>query len=359
MSKRRLDASITGENLQPASASRVVVNVSATASKIYSATHKARRVLPAEEALRWTIRDELPKRRDGDENVLSTRSVHPMWTNGLFTRVDNWSREPGMPLAMGDVHPDALKIEAALLGLKAESIDLAPYDIGYRLTGIGAGPNAACEVGRIAAKAAAAVIPWLITFAKRGGMPDFGGGHTLEPALGSRGQVTLWHVVNVECGTGKDGKPWYTQSEQTTTPSRKDTYRPGTFCKIKWTRDSHAIAEDRAHYAAWHAALCLLAEQLARTVSVTDEKGETVERPILDSIVIRPPAAAATPWIVKPAPPRVLAVTEPQPEETEDRSEDGTVVPFRRISVLRPIPRPQEPVRRIEPGEYRPLRRAA
>lgn len=105
-----------------------------------------RRVLSIEEALRWALRDEIPKRRFDQAlgSAPSMPSIHPMWANGLFTRVDNWSREPGMPLAMGECHPDADRIEAAITALNPESLDLTPYRIGH-----GLGPG--CDLDHVIA----------------------------------------------------------------------------------------------------------------------------------------------------------------------------------------------------------------
>jgi hypothetical protein len=42
-----------------------------------------------------------------------------MWRYGVFgAQIDNWSREPGFPAALGDPHPDALEIESRVLALK-------------------------------------------------------------------------------------------------------------------------------------------------------------------------------------------------------------------------------------------------
>lgn len=293
------------------------------------ASVRARRVWPIEEAIRWTVRDELPKRRDGGSLFSTGGSVHPMWGNGLFTRVDNWSREPGMPLALGDPHPDALTIEQAINDLRPEDLDLTPYRIGYGL-------HPETPVAQIAARACAGVRPWLLTVAKQGRLPDHGGGPICEAGLGTRGQVTLWLRVAVQVGEGADGRPWFTESDQTTTPSRKDTYRAGTFCKLKWTRDGAAVAEDRAIYAAWHAALCKLAERL-----------------VLASFAVKPPTAPATPWIEPPTPPRTLPSLRAVNDDEPRQDENGDAVAPRQVAPLRPRPRPTAPVRRIDPAAFR------
>jgi hypothetical protein len=77
------------------------------------ASEKRRRLLDIEEALAWAVREELPKRRDGQSHPAA--QVSPMFRLAqLGGRIDSWSREPGFPAALGDPHPDALAIERAL-----------------------------------------------------------------------------------------------------------------------------------------------------------------------------------------------------------------------------------------------------
>jgi len=321
--------------------------VTASALKSSSTTHlntNTRRVLPIEEALRWCIRDELPKRRH-DDGFLSSGGdpVHPMWAGGLFTKVDNWNREPGMPLALGDPDPDALLIEDELMQLSREirhaedgtgkhPLDLTGYEIGY-----GLGPSVRVDpiiakvrgdvVDRIIVLVRREAVAWLLTCAKKGGRPDHGGPAQCEGMRGTRGQVTLWHSVSTPAGTGPDGEPWFITYDQKTTPASGGRYRKGTFCKLHWFRDIDSVAEDRARYAVWHAALVLLALRL---------KGKT-------TLVIGPPAAPATPWISDPTPPTVLQSLLP--------ANDPGPAPLR-MAPLRPLPRPVSPVRKIDPATY-------
>jgi len=319
--------------------------VTASAFQSSSTTYlnnPTRRVLPIEEALRWCIRDELPKRRN-DDGLTGGGPVHPMWAGGLFTKVDNWNREPGMPLALGDPNPDALIIEAELLLLgqqirRAEAgegehpLDLSLYEIGH-----GLGPSVKVDpivaqvrhdvVERIIVLVRREAVAWLITCAKKGGRPDHGGPAQCEGMRGTRGQVTLWHSVSTPAGTGPDGEPWFITYDQKTTPASGGRYRKGTFCKLHWFRDIDSVAEDRARYAVWHAALALLALRL---------KGKT-------TLIIGPPAAPATPWISDPTPPTVLQSLLP--------ANDPGSAPLR-TAPLRPLPRPVSPVRKIDPATY-------
>ena len=106
-----------------------------------------RRKMTIEEALRWATRDELPKRREDSPIRGPQCASDPVWRMvAMGGRVDNWSREPGMPPAMGDPHPDAITIEAHLQVLsetlqKAAAgsaicpLDLTPYPIHFNLRG--------------------------------------------------------------------------------------------------------------------------------------------------------------------------------------------------------------------------------
>ncbi|KAB1075441.1 hypothetical protein [Methylobacterium soli] len=280
-----------------------------------------RRVFPIEEVLRWAIRDELPKRRldPSITQAPSLPSVHPMWGNGLFTRVDNWSREPGMPLALGECHPDAEVIEAEIRNLDAEALDLAPYQIGH-----GLGPQ--CEVERISRLVRRDVIAWLITYAKKGGRPDLGEHVMCEPALSANGKVTVWRTVSTLCGTDLHGKPLFITSDKVAV-SKGDARDTGLFCKLHWTRNADDVAEDRARYAVWHAALAHLTERLSG----------------LSSVEVRAPIAPATPWISQPTPPAALQRLIPA---------NDTDLPPARHPAQRPRPRPASAVRHIDPATY-------
>jgi len=292
-----------------------------------------RRALPIEEALRWTIRDELPKRRN-DERLsnLGFPSTSPMFKHAaLGTRVDSWSKEPGMPLALGDVHPDAETIEAAIAAIDPQALDLDPYQIGHGLM-----PGDAVDpvltsvrrkhVDQIIAMVRHETKAWLVTCAKRGTRPDHGGPAESDSVRGTKGQVTLWLRVSTPAGTGPDGEPWFITTDQKTTPARAGVYRTGTFCKLNWPRDVDAVAEDRARYAIWHAALTLLASQLQD----------------LRSLLVTAPAAPATPWISEPPPPTVLQSLIPA-------NDPGPAV---RTAPLRWPSRAAAPVRHLDPATY-------
>ena len=294
----------------------------ASATKSSSTTRTdttKRRVLPIEEVLRWAVRDELPKHREDGGSLGGGSAVHPMWGNGLFTRVDNWSREPGMPLALGGCHPDAEVIEKEIRDLDVEALDLAPYQIGH-----GLGPH--CEVVRISRLVRRDVIAWLITFAKKGGRLDLGEHVICEPALSANGKVTVWRTVSTPCGTDLHGQPLFITSDEVAV-SKGDARDTGLFCKLNWTRNADDVAEDRARYAAWHAALACLADGLL----------------MLSSIEVRAPIAPATPWLSQPTPPTMLQSLIP--------GDDTGLAPARH-PVLRSRPRAAAAVRHIDPATY-------
>ena len=336
----------------------------ASASKSSSSTPedlRARRVLSIEEILRWCIRDELPKR--GREGEGSVRSVHPMWAGGLFTRVDNWSRDPGMPIALGLPHADALAIERAILDLEdaikaAEKnrdplpLDLEPYQIGY-----GLGPH--CQANRIAYDAVLQACGWLITYAVKGKLPDLGEHLHCEPAKSENGKITLWRTISTQCGEDAQGRPLFTTFDQATV-SKGDARDAGLFCKLKWVRGANDVAEDRARYAAWHAAETYLAGKLAAAKKTVIRDGKPVEVPLLDLFTVQPPRAPATPWILKPTPPTVLLRIVPAVDEAPQLNEAGVLVLPRLIRPKRPRPRPSSsPVQRIPLSQYLSLRGVA
>ena len=91
-----------------------------------------RRVMDIEDVLAWAYRDELPKGyRSARLDNVGYFSTSPMFSMvAMGGRVDNWSREPGFPAAMGEPHPDALLIDAAVQRLKAFATQAIEDDLG-------------------------------------------------------------------------------------------------------------------------------------------------------------------------------------------------------------------------------------
>jgi hypothetical protein len=81
-----------------------------------------RRLLDIEDALQWAFREELPKRSPGGNVIVAGPSMAPMWRHGVVgAKIDNWSRDPGFPAALGDPHPDAIAIEGRVLALNVSA----------------------------------------------------------------------------------------------------------------------------------------------------------------------------------------------------------------------------------------------
>lgn len=179
----------------------------------------------------------------------------------LGGRVENFRREPGFPPAMGEAHPDALIIEAAVEELRSFQSHRFDGDLGF-LTHLPAGldEHAAMaqsmgqlfDLVRIKARLSSR-----LTFAR-----------TPEPSavVGNTGKSLIYVVRNgVEQISGAEGE---------------DRYSTGAYCAIGWD-SAEPILIERADYAVWWAAIDLLAHRLSGK---------------LTSISVLPPAAAQRPW---------------------------------------------------------------
>ncbi|TXN67260.1 hypothetical protein [Methylobacterium sp. WL6] len=223
-----------------------------------------KRVMDIEDALTWAFREELPKRRDRDDKggPQEFSSISPMFRIcQLGGRVENFSREPGFPAAMGEPHPDALIIEATVDELRSYAAHRFDGELGL-LTHLPPGLDEHAAMARamgqlfdlVRIKARLAARP---TFAK-----------SPEPAavVGNTGKPIVYVVRNgVEQISGAEGK---------------DRYPSGAYCAIEW-ESATAILNERADYAAWWAAIDLLAHRLSGKLA---------------SISVLPPAAAQRPW---------------------------------------------------------------
>ncbi|MDV2986181.1 UNVERIFIED_CONTAM: hypothetical protein Q9R58_17840 [Methylobacteriaceae bacterium AG10] len=288
-----------------------------------SATKK--RTLDIEAALRWAYQAELPKRRE-DIAITAPRApqIHPMWRAGVFGgRIDCWHKDPGFPLAMGEPHDDALRIEAAVNAIEDEALDITGYDIGHGL-------YEHVDLAFATAITRRDVRSWLVTYARTGKRPDLGDAPEFEPVLGANGKAEIWETARMPAGEGPDGTPWFTTFDRRTSAVRAGTYPDGAFCKLNWIRAAADVAEDRARYAVWHAALIELSEIL---------------RPVLQSISVTPPVAGSRPWIEPEAPPApVRPNLAPRTILVEKRRPTARRAPARRA----------EPVRIIPPSEWKP-----
>ena len=291
-----------------------------------------RRKMTIEDALRWAIRDELPKRRQ-DAPIRGPRCASdPVWRMvAMGGPVDNWSREPGMPPAMGDPHPDAITIEAPLQVLsemlqKAATgsaicpLDLAPYPIQFSLGG-------KADLGVMTSAAMYATPTWLMTGAIRR-PPEVGDGITIEPVKSANGKITPWRTVLTPCGEGLDGKPWFTSHDEVAT-SKGDSRDTGLFCKLDYIRAGFEVVEEQLRYAYWHAALVYLVPALQ----------------FLTSIEVLPPKAPNAPWVERKEEERApLPNLRPRRHVERDR----------RVAGRRAAPLRASPVREIDPRDWTP-----
>lgn len=233
---------------------------------------------------------------------------------------------------MGDPHPDALRIEAAVDALDEEALDIAPYQIGE-----GLGEHV--DLRYVTSITRRDVRSWIITFARNGKRPDFYEAAEFEPVRGANGKAVIWRTVQVPCGEGPDGTPWFMTHDEQTSPVRGGLYPEGAFCKLHWVRNAEDVAEDRAKWALWHAGLLVLAEILG---------------PVLQEMSVTGPTLPMRPW-VEPMP-----ETPPvRPSLLSRRYSPDT----RRPVALRQSPRSVDPGRSIPrsewPSHYHPSGRSA
>lgn len=236
-----------------------------------------KRVMDIEDVLQWAFRDELPKRRedDGEFRMREYPSVCPMFAMAQHGgRIENFSREPGFPLAMGEVHPDALVVEEAVMGLSRFE--------GHRFEGdLGLAPDLPAgqdEQGPMA-WAMTQIVNLVRIQARLGGRPSFA--KTPEPAaiVDKQGRP-LVVVLRTTMKADEDGRLRPQLVEEKVGAEGKDRYPRGAYCQIEW-EDPKAILRERAGYSAWWAALDLLANELSGKLS---------------TIAVLPPAAAQRPW---------------------------------------------------------------
>ncbi|MCJ2010845.1 hypothetical protein [Methylobacterium sp. J-092] len=216
-----------------------------------------------EDALAWVYREELPKRRDGRGELgpQGYASISPMCKIYSLGRwVENFSREPGFLPAMGEAHPDALLIEAAVEELRSFQRHCFDGDLGL-LTHLPAGLNEHAAM----AQSMGQLFDLVRIKARLGSRPTFA--RTPEPSadVGNTGKSLIYVVRNgVEQISGAEGK---------------DRYPTGAYCAIE-RESAKAILIERADYMAWRAAVDLLAHRLSGKLS---------------SIGVLPPAAAQPP----------------------------------------------------------------
>ncbi|MGE0575435.1 MAG: hypothetical protein AB7F22_10515 [Reyranella sp.] len=203
-----------------------------------------------EAALQWAYRDELPK-GDGGGGL-------GMYRAGGFVdygvSIDKWDTEPGFPSAMGDPHPDALAIEAAVNKLQPMPIDAAAHRDWLA-------PECAAMIDaddRIMRNLIVDVRPYVAMHAKMGTRPEW---------------RVEWHISR---RIGGNGSPIVLGMDT------RRRYLDGSHCPLEIAPDPREVLNDRAEYTCWHEALMELTDALAGRLS--------------DRIVL-PPEAPARPWV--------------------------------------------------------------
>lgn len=285
----------------------------------------AKRFLDIEDALQWAYRDELPKRAHGGS---FTGSISPGFHIAPPTRIEDEpfgrvGRPPGFPAALGDPHPDAERIEAAVNGLVAwaghhfSDDDMADVTSGIplawrRCEEQDCHGDMRCGIPQPIDAAALAVE----AIANMGGMVTANARMASRPAWRNETPAPHWidrrGRVSHGC-IGPNGKekvlideifiqvidrrgrvtyePCYGplpeaaifyREPMPTTHIRKDLYREGAYCPLIWRPNPARLLAERAAYCAWHAGLTILGAELS---------GQLV------AIAVLAPAAAWAPWL--------------------------------------------------------------
>jgi hypothetical protein len=233
-----------------------------------------RSVLDIEDVLRWTYRDELPKQRH-DRDSGPGPYVSPMFRLCAHGGpIDNWSREPGMPIALGEAHPDALAVAEAVKALRAEDIDISGFARTYGTNPVGV------DVDVIAEAVTSSIVALVTSRARLGARPVCSSPETTKQTA-INGRVEVFYKVKRELEI--NGERYAVERDEPipSTKKRGGYYPTGAFSKISYDPGRVTVYTDQAAYAAWHAALTLLADRLQGLSSVRPSR----------------PAAPARPWL--------------------------------------------------------------
>lgn len=226
--------------------------------------------MDVEDVLRWAYRDELPKRGAG-----AASGVSPMFSLiALGTHVDNISREPGFPAALGEPHPDAIAIEQIVIALERFS--------GFSIDGVDLAPDfgLAVDQGRALRHATAGMAAAVVVHARMGSRPlCHPPAFECGPVVGPNGKPKVL-VTITEIHDGAFGPVPETRDEPAPA-TRAGQYPRGAFCPLDWTPSPQSVVDERADYLAWWVAL----DQLARDLSG-----------LLATITALAPSAPMRPW---------------------------------------------------------------
>lgn len=226
-----------------------------------------RRLMDVEDAVTWAFRDELPKR-----GALESTGFSPMHSLAMLgTVIDSGNREPRLPAALGDPHPDALAIEQAVRALvrfhgwAIEGVDLAP---DFAL---------AADQRKALKHAVTGMVGQVVVHARMRNRPawcptEFGCG----PSIGPNGKPRVLVTV-AEIHEGAFGPVTETLSEPARA-TRAGRYPDGAACPLAWQPSPQSVVDERAEYVAWWVGL----DQLARDLDGT-----------LATVTVLPPSAPA------------------------------------------------------------------
>jgi hypothetical protein len=226
-----------------------------------------------ETALSWAFRDELPKgfRGRGSEAGYGGPRLQPsplLRILTLGTPIDACAREPGFPLALGNPHPDALKIEAAVARLSGADLVYTPAGYGAELAGLV--PEYDCY-GEAALQRVAECV---VIRAKLADRPHLGEAPTPSACTSPvNGKIAVRQL-----SPRPEAAP--ASTDLATKAIRKDVYARSAYCGLQWSPDPKEVLRDRAEYLVWWLALAWLTGELQD----------------LESRIIAGPAAPRRPW---------------------------------------------------------------
>jgi hypothetical protein len=301
----------------------------------------AKRFLDVEYALRWAYRDELPKRHALPRR-LGTHTQERVWSPYTFPAsypevspsfreataggpsggyADGWSRDPGFPQALGEPHPNAIVIEAAVKALEAwkgHGFGPDPAQSGLMdgiehmdIDHVQAGMEAvAAMAGIVSVNARAATRP---RWSRKLPEPFPDNGQNGKPrVLIDETFVEMVDRKGVYYEPTRDPEPGaITFTKAVPIRSiRAGLYREGAYCPLLYRPSPAGVVAQRAEYAAWRIGLEILA-------------GELDGR--LNSIGVLTPAAPWRPWAgqdeMHGRPPELFKALRDEPYRRETREQ--------------------------------------
>lgn len=237
-----------------------------------------------EKLLKWAYCEELPK---AGSSHGGTYSVGSSWTSissfaELLTKVDDneYGVVPSFEVGIGEPHPDALAIHAAVCRLN--ELELTMPDDWNPMPEIEEHEKhlqmslQAARFGIANAKRSPADL--VRKHAILGGFPDWVGEvPVLKPVCNSSG-LPIWFQMRIDHGIGGNGQPVENKFE-TEDGWNRNTKAPkaGAYQKFFLTPDPTPVIIGRGEYQIWVCCLNIIVEELAGKLDKW--KVETVARP--------------------------------------------------------------------------------